>query len=89
MTATPLAQLRVELDLLTLQRAAKDEEVDDLANELGAAQLEVQRLEAVLREVAFERDELTKAEDAKYEAFLAAGGRLQPIYSETRYWEPA
>ena len=86
---TPLAQLRDELDAVTLRRAAKEEELDWHANKLGALEIEVERLKAVIGEIGFEAKELIAAEDAKYEEFLAAGGRLEPIYSETRYWEPA
>lgn len=82
-------EARDVLDAATAARVRKDEELDELALQLGEAQLAAQRLEAVMREVAFERDELVVAEDAAFEAFTAAGGQLDPVYRESFYFEPS
>lgn len=77
------------LEAATEARARKDRELDWHDDRLGQALLEVQRLEAVIREIAYERDELVKVEDAAYIEFTEAGGRYDSSGYETRYaeWE--
>lgn len=72
------------LDAATAARARKDCELERLDDDLAKALANIHRLEAVIREVAYERDELAKAEDAAYEAFIATGGHLDLSTYETR-----